>query len=96
MSSLNPSRHVQHGQVTHLLLLGSCFLENYPVVLVSGDRCELGLREQVGLEVLGRGLSAPGRVAALPGGGGPGLPSRRDVDDMQARLVAVHRVKDYL
>ena len=49
------------------------------MILVRGDRHELGLGEDEGLEVLGgAGVLAPGV----------------DVDHVEARLVAVHRVED--
>ena len=51
------------------------------MVLVGSDGGELGLREGEGLEV----LLAVGHLAP-----------RRDVDHMEARLVAVHRVQDHL
>ena len=52
-----------------------------PMVLVGGDRHELGLGEDEGPEVL-----CPGHVFRL----------RVDVDDVKARLIAVHRVEDDL
>ena len=51
------------------------------MVLVGGDRGELGLGEDEGLEVLGGGGVLAGGV---------------DVDDVKPRLVAVHRVQDHL
>ena len=51
------------------------------MVLVGSDGGELGLREGEGLEV----LLAVGHLAP-----------RRDVDHMEARLVAVHRIQDHL
>ena len=52
-----------------------------PMVLVGGDRHELGLGEDEGPEVL-----RSGHVFRL----------RVDVDDVKARLIAVHRVEDDL
>ena len=52
-----------------------------PVVLVGGDRHEFGLWEDEGPEVL-----RPRHVFRL----------RVDVHDVEARLVAVHRVEDDL
>ena len=51
------------------------------MILVGGDRCELGLGEDEGLEVL-RCVNILSRWV--------------DVDDMKARLVAVHRVQYHL
>ena len=51
------------------------------MILVRGDRHELGLGEDEGLEVLG----CAGVLAA-------GV----DVDHVEARLVAVHRVEDHV
>ena len=51
------------------------------MVLVGGDRGELGLGEDEGLEVFGGGGVLAGGV---------------DVDDVKPWLVAVHRVQDHL
>ena len=51
------------------------------MVLVGGDRGELGLWEDEGLEVLGGGGVLAGGV---------------NIDDVKPRLVAVHRVQDHL
>lgn len=51
------------------------------MVLVGGDRGELGLRENESAEVLG---------------GGGVLPRWVDVDHVQPRLVLVHRVQNHL
>ena len=51
------------------------------MILVSSHRCELGLGEDDGLEVLGEGGVLPRGV---------------DVDHMEPRLVPVHRVQDDL
>ena len=51
------------------------------MVLVGGDRGELGLRENESAEVLG---------------GGGVLPRGVDVDHVQSRLVLVHRVQNHL
>ena len=51
------------------------------MVLVGGDRGELGLRENESAEVLG---------------GGGVLPRGVDVDHVQPRLVLVHRVQNHL
>ena len=53
----------------------------YPMVLVGGHRCELGLREDKSFEVLGC-------LPVLAGG--------VDVNHVKPRLVPVHRVQDHL
>ena len=53
----------------------------HPVVLVGSDSRELGLREGEGLEVLRRLVVQPARI---------------DVNDVEAGLVAVHRVQYHL
>ena len=66
------------------------------MVLVGGDGGELGLREQVSLEVLGGGRQGVVLAPGGEGGEGVALPPGRDVYDVQAWLVPVHGIQNHL